>query len=1060
MTDNAAADAVFEDFDQERREDRLRSELQDANNAEREEAERIRSQIGASPNGVEQYARDYLRNMSGFESVVSKHDLSPIESKLVKGSSHGPASDIESGDSHTAKSVHEKKEALLSSAHTPWGFLYQKIHSLSQADKNLIRHVLVCIIGLLLPFSVTIRHLAGQLTNLIPVYTVVLTLRPLQHTSIGMEVNSAMIFIAIWPCIYAYAVFMVAVTIHNLGGYMTLQALAVGGLILLVWKHPPNLPTTVVQLINFSVTAVSMYSAGNFKGLTSEDEIFAKSITILNNGTFSMAMPIAMHLVASFIFFPFMATGRLQDALGARYSAYASLLHKLRPVYDRIAVYTLDPLHESKYDDSCIEADVLQKLDEVRDQEINSITLTQSWLEAALVETRFKFNGEGMAYLDRYDKSLHLTRIARSTASDILGMTNKDFEKLANELRDEKELFENEGSTLRDKNAHSQENDEQRKLELDRIPVLITELSLLLELGAHRFSDLARSRPGDNTYTEDFSVLLKEQEILNSIAEELDKLAVSWTKRYIRMHATLAESRSSELVAAFFRRIKLITYVRALVKLVKAHEDTLLTFQAESRANPNNWKKEWTSTFPFVDQLLKGAQYAARRALYVPPEGTVGRLESAMVKYFSDLGWKGSLKFAFGTAMLSLPAMLPSSYQAYSTVQLINAIFTFEVVLLKTQEGLIIERFFHRLGGIAAGLVLAGIAWEFTCIGGCGTENHEWIFFAFEMLALGAYFFIKQTKPNYAYAFFSLLRTITSMVIIYFNASERTHSYYWITAGYVMLSSVIGAVGALFLALCIWPVSGRLLIRQNLAQVYHDFILLYEQVLTERLKHPEMSECTSQKVAAFEDQIASTLYVNMAGKLRSALLETQQRIRYDAPHEEYVKAVESTRRIWHSLWKLHHLGGIRIYMRDAQGNTVEAMQHETAQAFFAVNRWLTSAFTAVSARLLSDRRDSLPVLRPLAATPPLLKSMVHGFLRQAYQDKKFIDHLLQSNDLSKLLSLPLLAQNLTIISHSLDEVFTFMEHFLNKPTYALDLRDAEEKTFDVYTNHHPYISLV
>mmetsp|Transcript_11373 Transcript_11373/g.22228 ORF Transcript_11373/g.22228 Transcript_11373/m.22228 type:complete len:1070 (-) Transcript_11373:107-3316(-) len=1065
--DVGGAEAPFQEYDEDKREESLRTELREAVNDEREAASRIEEQIDKSDleEGVEHYARNYLRNISGFESLISQRSLYRLDKGGRSGRLHRPESssgfESESPAATPAANgeAEDKKAKETPVCLRPFKQLWDKVMGLTQIEKNIIRHVIVCVVGLLLPYSPTIRLYGGSLTNLISVYTVVLPLRPLQQTCIGMEVNHSFIFMIIWPLIYAYTVFMASVSLNNLGGYATLQSLAIMVLILMVWKHPTNLTATIIQLVNFSLIAVAIFANANFKSSSSTDEeIFDASIKILNYGTFAMGIPYALHLAAAFIFFPFLGVTRMKAALSSRYSAHASLLHKLRPIYDRIAMHSLDPANAANYDSSNVDAELLQELEEAHQRDISSIALAQTWFEAALVETRFKFNGEGMAYLDRYERSLHMTRIARSTALDILGARSKDFNELARDLHADKRLFRKQTAAL-DICVNDEEN-ERHKVELKRIPMLITELSLLMELGAHRLAKLAGSDPGCKGLEKEFEDLESEQKIMNKIASELESLAVTWTRRYVRMHAAMAYESSTELVTAFFKRIKIITYIQAMLKLTKAHEDTLITFRTESLRDKKDWQKEWKYTFPFVDKLINGKQAAARSALYEAPETFLGRCEALMVRFFNDSRWKGSLKYTFGTVMLSLPGMLSTSYAVYSTVQLVNAIFTFQVVLLKTEAGLVIERFLHRLGGIAAGLVLAGIAWEFTCIGGCGQANRQWIFLAFELIALGVYFYIKQIMPMQAYAFFSLLRTITSMVVVYFSVAEPTQLYYWLDAGYVMLSSVIGAVGALFLALCIWPVSGRSLIRKTLATVFHDYILLYEQVLTARFRDPSMSESEDPKITAFEDQIGTTLYVNMAMKLRSAKLETKQNLHYDAPYDEYVAVVESTRRIWHSLWKMHHLGGIRIYLRNRCGEAVDGMLPETARAYFAINRWLTSAFTAVSARLVSERRDSLPVLRPLAATPSLLTDMVHAFLRQAYHDDIFIKNLLESDDLSLLLNLPLMAQNLVLISHSLDEVYTFLEHFLLTPTYAKDLRLSEQASFNVYTHEHPVITIM
>ncbi|GBG27041.1 Hypothetical Protein FCC1311_032642 [Hondaea fermentalgiana] len=1056
MTSNAAG-AAFGEWAQEREQESQQSELENANAREEEEVSRFEDTIAHDlEKNVEDYALQYMRDISGFESSLEQAyprraaEQQQQQQQQPHESDSKVSSDPEQGAPIRGDTKMDKKLSLCERA-TAWS------HKLNHTNKNLIRHAIVTVAGLLMPYFPLFRQYAGSLTNLIPVYALILTLRPLQNTCVGSEIHHVLVFICMWPFVYAYAVFMVVVTADNLGGYLVFQGLGILVLVFTVWTHPASLPAIVVQMINFSIVVVAIYAANNF---ASYDDPFGQSITILNNATFAMSMPFALHLFGALLIFPWLGTTQMQKALGTRFDAYASLLRRIRPVYDRIAVYTLDPLDDSKYDHSCVDVDTLKSLCEARAQEVNSIPLAQRWLEATLVETRYLFNGEGLRYLDRYKISLKVSRIARSAATDILGVRDKDYEGLVNDLHLEKDLLQKQAGLL---NLTLDETEQkQRKAELTRIPVLMTEISLLLELGAHRLSKIAKGRPlhlsPENIREVD--LLDKEVRMLERLADELEGLALSWTKRYIKMHAAIAYDHDATIVTAFFRRIKVINYAQVLLKLVKLHKETLLTLQHEIHPRPDDWIREWKLTFPFVDQLLSTAYAAARSALYIPTGGWLGRIEERAGSFFSESRFKGALKYAVGVTLLSVPGMVASSYSVYSTVQLVNAIFTFQVVLMKSQEGLILERSVQRVAGIAMGIVVAGIAWELACIGGCTADYHEWVFFAFEIAILALYLYAKTVKPAKAYVVYATLRTLASMLVSYLTSSEPTARKLWIQGGYVFASSLIGAAGALFLALFIWPVSGRFLIRETLAQTYHDFVLLFEQVLTERFRDPGMTECDSPKVNAFEDQIASTLYVDMALKLRSAELESKQQIRFDAPHEDYVKAVESTRRIWHALWKLHHLGGVRVYMRDRKGNSVASMSASTARGFFAANRWLTSAFTAISARLASQRRDSLPVLRPLAASPWLLNEMVHQLLAQAYHDQTFLDFVLASNDLSLLINLPLLAQNLIIISDSLDVVYNFMEHFLKKPAYGDELRRAEEVSYNLFSHSAPNVAVM
>mmetsp|Transcript_12702 Transcript_12702/g.24643 ORF Transcript_12702/g.24643 Transcript_12702/m.24643 type:complete len:1085 (-) Transcript_12702:66-3320(-) len=1080
---------MFQDWSQDLDALALQEELDDAVDVELEELVNLEENIESGEQDVlqqvTQYARTCLKEAMKHEpygpiTPYSSPGLHPQQSPVAippisaiggelnlnlergeDGGKFGSGRSLGSPPSEDSKSTKKRgftrhrSTAELSKRHLT---LTGKLPGLTRLQMILIRDAIVTTIALLMPFLSRVRDISQGSSILTPIFVLILALRPLNNTCIGVEVQQVLSFVFTWPLFYAWSCFMIAVGTSNLGVFMFLFGLAtMFGMLALLSNNFTTL-CVVLESITFTLIQINIWRTYNFKGLTDEDTKFRTSIDILDGATFSISLPYFLHFVGAVMIFPWQATKPARNSLNNRYCSYAKLLRRLRPVYDRIAVYTLDPTaQETPFS---IPADLLDKLAEARAQEVASIQVAQNWLGNALLETRFGLGGRGMAYVSRYEQSLSITRCARSAATDLLTKLERSYTRARSNLDEAEEELEQEKALFLEREAT--EEFQLEKAELDRkvrerrrIPLLITQINLLLEIGAHRLAILSSSEPGDKSEVETranaFTMLAREQVFLDKLGGELYELGLSWMGRYLRMHASRGHDTHRPNQRMIFKRTKLAAYILVLLKLTKLNKNAWTALSTEDHSKSRSWLREWILTVPFPRRFLSSIDVVRRESFYTPILGCIPRSEDMLVNFLSSTLWKVSFKFALGTTLLALPGVLESSYQWYSSVQLTNAVFTFQVILFKTQTGLVIERTLQRLLGLILGFITIGVAWELACIRGCDSDSHKWILYAAEVLSIALYLYVRTAHSQYGYIGFAGFRTIVSLSVVFAETESPTRVLVWTQGSYVVASSLVGAAVALVLALFIWPSSGRSMIRDSLCEAYQDFIVLFEQILTERYDHPEDMGRELPKITSFEDRIARNLYGDMTPMLRSAQLETWQHINFDAPHELYLKAVISTRRIWHSLWKLHHLGGIYVYLRDKDGNAAVTMQPTTARDIFAVNRWLTSAFAVVAARFGTKRRDAMPVLRPVAATPHVLQEILQDFLSRAYNDDVFLDRILASRDLSLMCNLPLLNDSLVDISYALDDLFTFMERFLRKPLYADRLRTSERLSFDIYS---------
>ncbi|GBG27039.1 Hypothetical Protein FCC1311_032622 [Hondaea fermentalgiana] len=1065
-------DPLFQDWAEDRELQRLESEIENAGDVERnelsslerfeEEQQGHRNQNAQLLKSVADYAHQGILETLGAGALSPANSLAAIV-KADLETTDGPIEPASHRRSSIGKPIGHVEEIVSSKprSDSSVGGLWRHIVSLltlTREQKILVRNAVILSAALVFPFFEQVRDLASGTGLLIPIYALILALRPLNDTCLGIEGQQFMSFVLMWPFVVAYAIFMVAVTAQNLTGFMILFGIGVLLIFLVGLTYPTCMLAILLQTITFSVQSLSVWKVYNLEPAARP---FHEALLILGGATFGMAIPFCLHMFGALVIFPWSSIQSTHQILSNRYTTYGTLLRRLRPIFAKVAVETLDPSSESGEGD--LDPELLRKLTEARQAEISSILLVQKWMGLTLLETRFHGRGDGLRYLERYDQGLTISRIAGAAADDLLNHQEErrnigPAARKVDQAREKARFLEQEAQAEIETDV-AEIN--QRRLERKRIPVLLYEINLLLELGAHRLSSLAGLPPSpkdaetQTKRTNTLALLEREQEALSRLATELEELMVTWMRRYLQTTAlrTLASMERKNREACF-HRTTLTSYVLELLRLVRAQEEAWTSLREEtSRQREDDWRHEWSLTFPFQDDFLASYYSTTRAHFYVKDTRFRSRFENAYASFFTSGRWKMAFKFALGTSLLTLPGLLDPSYLLFSSVQLLNAVFAFQVILFKTQTGLVIERTAHRLLGVTLGYVVAGVIWELACIGSCAAI-HQWIFYAAEIVALAFYLWAKAAYPQYGYVVFAAFRTIVSLAVVFSSSETPSTITVWREGGFILVSTLIGAAGALLLALFLWPTSGRSLIRATLSQSFHDFVLLFEQVLTERYEHPDTSEVLPQ-VAAFEHQIASTLHVDIALQLRSAQLESMQRLAFDVPHEDYVKAVQSTRRVWHSLWKLHHLGGVRmqaLLQPQPQHGADLGLQPETARLFFSMHRWLTSAFSTAAARLGSQQKDSMPVLRPVAATPHLLREMLQDFLTRAFRDEAFYNCVLASQDLGFMANMLFMADSMQDISYALDDVFTFIEHFLQKPMYADRLRAAEQARFDVFAS--------
>lgn len=1043
-------DPVFQEWKEDRRLRKLESELEIAGDEERDELSNLErsEEVGRLMESIEDYAKTGIEEALGepYSPGSSMASLPPPEIITVD---HKENKLQETPQQQQRRRKNES--TAKASVQPPKEKKRKPIFELTRLHKILIRNSVVLVISLIFPYFEVIRSLAEGTSLFIPIYCLILALRPLNDTCIGVEIQQTLSYIVLWPFLVAYSIFMFAVTGTNLAGYMILFAIGILLTFMIGLKYPTSMLSILLQAITFSVQHISIWKVNNLEVV---DEPFHRSLLILGGATFGTTIPYMLHCLGALVIFPWTSIASTQQILNNRFTGYGILLRRLRPVYAQVAAQTLDPTQDSGQVN--ISPVLLKKLVDARKAEINSIVLAQKWLGQTLLETRFLCNGDGLRYLERYDASLTITRIARSAASDMLNYFDECSAKgsdltYTDSLRKKATFLEQEVQAMI---QMDQSEIERRQTERRRIPIIINEINLLLELGAHRFALLSSLPPSarDSHIEREKAIMMldREQQVLDRLARELEDLMITWMERYLRSTAAKTMESARMNKEAIFHRTTLTSYVLVLLKLVKTQKELGVQFKSETMGQHEDWKREWSITFPFQDMFLTSYYASERKAFYVKTPYWSTRVEERCLNFFSSMIWKMGLKFSLGTTLLVLPGLLPDSYSLFSSVQLLNAVFAFQVILFKTQTGLVIERTAHRLIGVTLGYIFAGVIWELACIGGCTADNHEWIFYGAEVFALAIYLYVKTVLPQFGYVVFAALRTLVSLSVVFLQATEPTQVDVWVEGGYILASTLMGAAGALVLALFVWPTTGRALIRETLSQSYHDFNILFEHVLTERYEQPLMLDRVLPQVAAFEHGIAYSLFVNISPQLRSADLESKQRLNFDVPHEHYVKAVESTQRVWHSLWKLHHLGGICIFMSDEKGHMTSNMRPETARSFYTAHRWLTSAFSSAAARLGSKQRESMPVLRPIAATPHLLREVLQDFLTLAFRDEEFFNSLLASKNLAVMSNMLFLADCFQDISYALNDVYTFMEYFLHKPIYAQRLRDAEQASFDRY----------
>ncbi|GBG27043.1 Hypothetical Protein FCC1311_032662 [Hondaea fermentalgiana] len=1038
---DAASEQLFQDWNEEEERRLQESELDEAGVEERAQLLDVKQHEDDDKwlEHVDAYAKRCLMEMAS--------PLSPSPSR---------SSDLEKGSHASSNQPQQEKRSAVTLRKKPHARTSSSCLNLTLIQKVTIRNFITASIALMLPFFEVIQSLTYNTSLMIPILTLILMLRPAHMTAYGNEAHQILVLIVSWPCFFAWSLVIIAASPHNIIGYLILFSLGVFVGFLVATRNPSILMILLGPIITYSIIHMYVFQIYNFYDY---EDPFKEALLALGGATFGIAAAFGLNWLCSLLIFPWSMIKDARQGLSNRYTSYATLLRRLRPVYDRIALHALDPSADASR--TFVSEELIDAVADARNKEIQSIVVSQRCVSAAILETRFFFNGDGLTYVQRHHTTLNLTRNARSSAAEIANH-REDFlgppgaESALQKMLEQRDLFMRQDAVQEAAIEEQEDEDARQRLKLarERIPMLITKLNLLLELGAHRMATLAGLRPSDRSQDalrdKMLSYLKRELVAMDALGAELENLAVSWMELYLRAHAVKAFEGPSN--ATFLKRTRIISYVLVLLKLVREQKLIVAEFEKEKTPTLGAAKREWALTFPANDTVVPTLHPSSREEMYASFPTRIARWEHELLTLCGSNPWKISLKFAFGTVMMVLPAMTDPFYKIYSSIQAVNAVFAFQVVLFRSQTGLVVERVVHRLLGIIVGAIILGVAWELSCINGCLDPNRKWIIYGIEIFCLFFYLWFKAKWPLQGYMGYAAMRTLASMSTRFVSADDPGLVDVWEQAGFVIASSAVGAFGALLLSIVIWPTSGRFMLREAIATSFHDFMLLTESVLNDRYNEPSKIDTMTPQVSAFEHQIARRLYMDTVVMLRSMQLETMQRINFDAPSELYSLAVQCSQEIWQSLWKLNHLGGVHIYLKDAEGRRTRTMHPHTARVFFAANRWLTSCFASIASQLNAPRRDSAPVLRPLVATPKLLNEMLDDFVGRAYRDETFLEHVVSSRDLALMLNLPLLADCLHDISISLDKLYGFMETYLRTPVYAESLRDAEGVSLDLYVS--------
>ena len=207
-----------------------------------------------------------------------------------------------------------------------------------------------------------------------------------------------------------------------------------------------------------------------------------------------------------------------------------------------------------------------------------------------------------------------------------------------------------------------------------------------------------------------------------------------------------------------------------------------------------------------------------------------------------------------------------------------------------------------------------------------------------------------------------------------------------------------------------------------------------------------------------ETSLSPLIFTQTDVLLRAAELESIEYTAFDATVSDYTKAVECTRKLWHALWKLHHIGGLRLLVKqEAPSHSIKglglprehlSMNHGTLRLNLGMHRLFTSAFSTIASTLMSSNMEnSLPCLRPVVASPDLLAEMLHDFLIQCYSDEKLVESLIASRDLDLLANLFIFRDVVLDIGEALEGMFQFANAFSLDPVFAESLRHADRSVF-------------
>mmetsp|Transcript_3494 Transcript_3494/g.6724 ORF Transcript_3494/g.6724 Transcript_3494/m.6724 type:complete len:744 (-) Transcript_3494:217-2448(-) len=695
-----------------------------------------------------------------------------------------------------------------------------------------------------------------------------------------------------------------------------------------------------------------------------------------------------------------------------------------------------------------------KELKHARNEEIRSARSAMESLQGTLMETRWSFQGRGLGYFLLFKNTTMLSRDIRWAADDALShLQNIRAQPLVDLFR---ELFLAR-QVPASKSSYCIDKADMWKLDMWRLAQSLNEA---LEQSCSLLSVVCcdKKHDGWDIRLAPYISALKEKQVnLNRISKALKPLALRWTKEtasakgeaYLETKGTwvFEEDPLCELNS------KVVLYVLSLQGVVGRVNAAIDAFTGPRVEWPglSRWesvKLEWVSSLPTTRtfSLIEGPATS-----YIPEKRDLYTFFSALYCHEkSNLNFVWALKYTIGSFLLYLLGYIHSTSSYFNSTSLLNAVITFQVIIFKLEFGSLVERLVQRVGGTLGSYIYSGVAWELSCIGGnCGTLLHGWIFFLLQMPLLAWHLCWVWYCPQYAYFTYTIIRTNAVIILHVYRAALADPAqfsnpgYIWVNGGYVVLAALYGALLAVVLGLVILPNFAKGELRRLLSNVYHDFCMILETVVSMDYRTDDTLVAMVGKLQRAEMKVIRRLYHEACPLLKASDMESYIE---GNPRSsiEYQRAVETARFHWLCIWKIQVTtrSWACLFIEDGDSN-VPAKHPETARMFMQIPRMILTDFSHTSLSLASPSRKPLPVIRPLLATPFLLEDFVAKFAGNLYTDSLFMKKLWEEDDFDLLVSMIILQHVLLDIGNASSKMYSFLESQVRTSVYAQQLCEKE-----------------